>query len=97
MFGASSPRSALTAVSVLPVTGLCTAIAVSPYPAFRPYSKTTVVLEPFAFTVPLTVAPVVPIPVAAPVVAVGDCAKAGPVKASAISRTPQNTETPETR
>ena len=63
--------AALTAVSVLPVTGLWAATAILPYPVSNPYSKVTVVAELPAFTVPFRVAEIVPMAVAALVVAVG--------------------------
>jgi hypothetical protein len=68
-----------TGVAVEPDNGLGMAGAILPYSVVRPYSKVTVVDEPLAFTVPLRVAPAEPIPVAAPVVAVGVWARARPV------------------
>jgi hypothetical protein len=68
----ASPVSAtLTAVSLLPVTGLWSAVTVVPYATVVPYSKVTVVEAPLALTVPLSVAPEALMPVAEPVVAVG--------------------------
>jgi hypothetical protein len=68
----ASPVSAtLTAVSLLPVTGLWSAVTVDPYATVVPYSKVTVIESPLALTVPFNVAPVDPTAVAAPVVAVG--------------------------
>jgi hypothetical protein len=77
--GSNRIRVAETGVAVEPLTGLWGAGAVPPYSVVRPYSKTTVVDEPLAFTVPFRVAPAEPTPVAAPVVAVGAWASAEPV------------------
>ena len=66
--------AALTGVTVFPLTGDCAAVTVEPYPVVRPYSNVTVVEAPFAFTVPLRVAPVEVMELAAVVTTVGACA-----------------------
>lgn len=61
----------LTALLIVPVTGLSSAVTVVPYEVVKPYSKVTVVDRLLGLTVPLSVAPSEPTPLAASVVAVG--------------------------
>ena len=70
--------SALTFMGVVPVTGLCVAVAVFHCLTINPlkkkvirYSNVTIVDEPLAFTVPFNVAPVEEMLVAADVAATG--------------------------
>ena len=66
----------------MPVTGLGVAVTTVPYARVVPYSNVTAVLELFAFTSPLSVAPVPDTRVAALVTTVGWIASVVKVKSA---------------